>query len=130
MATYGIPTLSTLRNVIPVTIELANTSAQTDVAIVTVSGGSRIVVTAAAFVCANSNTVDVAVRIGFAAANTPTTTGVFLSHPGIGPGGGFNRGNGSGILGVGADGEDVRITSTVPTTGSSRAIITYYIVSS
>jgi hypothetical protein len=113
-----------------VTIEAAYTAAQTDAAIVTVSSGAVIVVTGVAFLCDNSNTVDVGVRIGFGTASTPTTTGVLLTHPGIAPGSGFSRGNGGGILGIGADGSDVRITSEVPTSGSCRALLTYYTVES
>lgn len=113
-------------NRLPITIELAMTAAQTDTAIVTVSAGTKIVVTQAAYLCANSNTVDVGVRIGFGATTTPTTTGVVLTHPGVAAGSGYNRGDGSGTLGIGADGEDLRITSSVPTTGSCRALITYF----
>lgn len=113
-----------------VTIEAAFTAAQTDTALVTVAGGLKIVVTEVEFICANSNTVDVVVRMGFGAANTPTTTGVVLTHPGVPAGSGVVRGNGSGILGVGADGEDLRITCGVPTSGSCRALITYFTIES
>ena len=53
-----------------------------------------------------------------------------MSHPGIAAGSGVVEGNGSGILGVGADGEDLRITSEVPTTGSLRVVVSYYTVES
>jgi hypothetical protein len=121
-AALGIPLVTT--------IELAMTAAQTDVAIVTAAAGTTIIVTGALFDCANANTVDVSVRIGMAQTNTPTTTGVFLSHPGIPPGGGVNRMGGGGMIAIGADGDDVRITSSVPTTGSCRAVITYYTIGS
>lgn len=113
-----------------VTIEAAFTAAQTDVALITIGAGLKIVVTQAALICANSNTVDVSARIGFGTANTPTTTGVVLTHPGIAPGSGFSRGSGAGMLGVGADNEDLRITCSVPTTGSVRALVSYYTVES
>lgn len=113
-----------------ITLEAAYTAAQTDVAIVTVGAGAKIVVTAIAALCDNANTVDVGFRIGFAAATTPTTTGVVLTHPGVSPGSGYNRGDGSGILGVGADGEDLRITSEVPTTGSIRILVSYFTIES
>jgi len=113
-----------------ITIEAAYTTAQTDVAIVTVAGGLKIVVTAIDFVCDNANTVNVAVRVGFGAATTPTTTGVVLTHPGIAPGSGVVRGNGGAVLGVGADGEDLRITATVPTTGSMRVLVSYHTIES
>lgn len=113
-----------------ITLEAAYTAAQTDTAIVSVSAGAKIVVTQIMVVCDNANTVDVGVRVGFGTANTPTTTGVVATHPGIAPGSGFSRGDGSGILGVGADGEDLRITCEVPTTGSVRVLVSYYTIES
>jgi hypothetical protein len=68
------------------------------------------------------------VIIGFGATNTPTAAGVVAAHDGIPPGGGLNTGDGSGILGVGADGEDLRITST--TTGTISVVISYYTIES
>ena len=113
-----------------VTLEAEYTSAQTNAAIVTVAGGLKIVVTQIMAVCDKANTVDVGVRIGFAATTTPTTTGVVLTHPGIAAGSGVSRGDGSGILGVGADGEDLRITSEAPTTGALRVLVSYYTIES
>lgn len=113
-----------------VTIEAAYTAAQTDTAIITISTGSKIVVTACGFVCDKANTVDVGVRVGFGSITTPTTTGVVLTHPGIAAGSGYERGNGSGIIGIGGDGEDLRVTCEVPTSGSARVIVTYYTIES
>jgi len=112
------------------TLELAFTAVQTDVAIVTVAGGLKIVVTAIAFVLDEATTVGVGFRVGFGAINTPTTTGVVLSHPGLIPGGGIVRGDGSGIIGAGADGEDLRLTADVPTTGSGRVVVSYFTIES
>lgn len=113
-----------------VTIEAAYTAAQTDTAIVTIATGLKIVVTQVQVVCDNANTVNVAVRVGFGTANTPTTTGVVLTHPGIPAGSGVSRGDGSGTLGVGADNEDLRITCGVPTTGSVRVLVSYHTIES
>ena len=113
-----------------VTLEAAYTGAQTDAAVVTVGSGTKIVVTQVAILADNANTVDVGFRVGFAAATTPTTTGVVLTHPGLAPGSGFSRGGGGGILGIGADGEDLRITSEVPTGGSIRILVSYYTIES
>lgn len=113
-----------------VTFEAAYTAAQTDAAIVTIAGGLKIVVTEIEALCDNANTVDVGVRVGFGATTTPTTTGVVLTHPGISAGSGVIRGNGSGIVGVGADGEDLRITCEAPTTGSIRILVSYYTIES
>lgn len=113
-----------------VTIRANYTAAQTDTAIVTVSSGTKIVVTRCSVTADNANTVDVAARIGFGGTNTPTTTGVVLSHPGLAPGSGVIEGSGSGMLGVGGDGEDLRITSEVPTTGSIDVVCSYYTTAS
>ena len=113
-----------------VTIEAAYTAAQTDTAIVTIATGLKIVVTSLLTRCDNANTVDVGFRVGFGTANTPTTTGVVDSHPGVAPGSGTNVGDGSGIVGIGADNEDLRVTSEVPTTGSFRVVAKYYTIES
>lgn len=113
-----------------VTVRANYTAAQTDTAIVTVSAGTKIVVTRCSVTADNANTVDVAARVGFGTANTPTTTGVILSHPGIAKGSGVVEGSGAGILGVGADNEDLRITSEVPTTGSIDVVVSYYTIES
>lgn len=113
-----------------ITLEVAYTAAQTDAAIITVGAGVKIVITNIAVLADNANTVDVGFRVGFGAANTPTTTGVVLTHPGLAAGSGFDRGSGAGILGIGADGEDLRITSEVPTTGSIRVLVSYYTIES
>jgi putative phosphoesterase len=106
------------------------TAAQTDTAIITAGAGTKIVVTRCSVMVDNACTVDVVVRIGFGTASTPTGTGVVLSHPGIAAGSGEAEGVGSGIIGVGADGEDLRITSEVPTGGSIDVTISYYTIES
>jgi hypothetical protein len=105
-------------------------SAQTNAAIVTVSAGTRIVVTQIQVAVSNSTTNTPLVRIGFATATTPTTTGVLFSHPGIPGGGAPSRGDGSGMLGVGADDEDVRITSDAATSGTIDVVLSYYTIES
>lgn len=106
------------------------TSAQTDTAIVTISSGLKIVVTEIEALCDKANSVDVQCRVGFGATNTPTGAGVVLSHPGIAAGSGVVRGNGGGVLGVGADGEDLRVTCEAPTGGSIDVLVTYYTIES
>lgn len=104
------------------------TAAQTDAALITVAAGLRIVLTRCTVTADNANSVDVQARIGFGASTTPTGVGVVLSHPGIAAGSGLVEGNGCGILGLGADGEDLRITSEVPTGGSIDVVITHYTI--
>ena len=113
-----------------VTVRANYTAAQTNAAVVTVSAGTKIVVTRCSFMNSNASTVNVSVVVGFATATTPTTTGVVLAHPNVAPGSGVVEGNGGGILGIGADDEDLRITSSVPTTGSADVIVSYYTVPS
>lgn len=105
-------------------------AAQTDTAIVTISAGQKLVITRISALADHANSVDVAVRVGFGAANTPTGNGVVLSHPGIAPGSGDVEGSGAGMLGIGADGEDLRVTSEVPTGGTIELVYTYYIIES
>lgn len=110
-----------------VTTRVNYTAAQTDTAIVSTTSGV-IHVTSIQIGLDAACTVAVAVRIGFGSANTPTGDGVLASHPGIVPGGGMVKGDGSADMGYGASGDDLRITSTVPTGGSIDVVISYYIV--
>ena len=113
------------------TVRLTFTAAQTDTAIVTVATGLKIVVTAFQVTLDTASTVFPTCIIGFGTANTPTTTGVIGAHRGIPAGGGFGRGDGSGIIGVGADNEDLRITTTgVATGGGVDVVVTYYTIES
>lgn len=104
------------------------TAAQTNTVFVSVPSGRKIVVTRVTVTADKANTVDVAVVVGTAPSTTPTTSGVIAAHPGIEAGGGFTIGDGSGILGMGADGDDLLITSEVPTTGSIDVTISYYLI--
>ena len=107
------------------------TTAVTDTAIITVSTGTKIVVTRITITLDNASTVFPTILLGFAATNTPTTTGVLVSHGGFPAGGMATIGDGAGILGVGADGEDLRITTTGNATGNGLQIcITYYTIES
>ncbi len=109
------------------------TTAQTDAALITVSAGTIIVVTGIDATVDNVTSVDVGVRIGFATAtltavSTSGIIGIVLSHPGIAPGSGIVKGSASGIIGIGDDNEDLRLTSEVPTSGALRIVVTYYTV--
>lgn len=107
------------------------TTAVTDAAIVTVSAGTKIVVTRITATLDSASTVFPTLLIGFGTANTPTTTGVLVSHGGVPAGGGVNVGDGSGILGIGADNEDLRVTTTGNATGNGLQIcVSYYTIES
>lgn len=104
--------------------------AQTDTAIVTVSAGTAIVVTMIDVMASNANTVNVSTRVGFGTANTPAADALqmLLFHPGVPPGGGAVKGNGAGIIGIGASNEDVRLTCDDPVSGSISIIVTYFTI--
>ena len=108
------------------------TSAQTDTALVTVSAGTKVVVTGFLVTCHNANTVNTSARLGFGTANVPAygSAGIIGSHPGIAPGSGFGRGGGAGIVGGGADDADLRFTCSAPTTGSIDVNVSYFTIES
>ncbi len=101
--------------------------AQTDTALVTVSAGTAIIVTAFQAMADHANTVDVGFRCGFGTANTPAAdaAGIIASHPGVAAGSGVVVGTGAGIIGMGASNEDLRVTCEDPVTGAIRFIVTY-----
>jgi hypothetical protein len=115
-----------------VTLKHANiTTAVTDTAIITVSGGTKIVVTSIIATLDSASTVYPTLLVGFGASTTPTTTGVILAHGGVPAGGGVSRGDGSGILGIGADGDDLRVTTTGNATGNGlQIVVTYFTIES
>lgn len=113
-----------------ITLGMNTASAQTDVSLVTVGAGVKIVVTRVQVAVQSTTAVPVACAIGFGTANVPTTTGVLFWHPGIIAGACFDTGSGAGILGVGADNEDLRITNTVATTGSISVVVSFYTIES
>lgn len=121
-----------------ITREWRATTAQTDDDMLGAIGtGTKVVVTMVGVCADKANTVDVGVRIGFGTANVPTepadgagVDGVILSHPGIAAGSGVVIGNGSGIIGIGGDGAELRITNEVPTSGSIKVIVSYFTVES
>jgi hypothetical protein len=107
------------------------TTAVTDAAVITISAGLKIVVTSFQITLDNASTVFPTVLLGFGTANTATTTGVIGAHGGVPAGGGFGRGDGSGIIGIGADNEDLRITTTGNATGNGlQLVVTYYTIES
>jgi len=134
---HGIPwVIGGHPNVISTAVTVADADgAQTDAAIVTVSAGTKIVVTRITVMCSNANTGDVSVKVGFAAANlgSPSTTaaaGILLDAKAIDGGSGVTIGDGSGILGIGADGEDLRYTCDDPAGGHVSITVSYYTIES
>lgn len=112
--------------------------AQTDASMVgTIAAGTKVVVTAISVTVdsATSASGGVAVRVGFGATTIPadSTTGangVLLDHPGIAAGSGVVLGNGGGILGIGGDGEELRLTCEDPVGGNLAVTFSYYTIES
>lgn len=122
-----------------ITCEYNTTAAQTDDAIIdSIGAGTKIVVTQIDATLGNATSVTVGVRIGFGSSTltaegssgAPAVNGIVLSHSGLAAGSGIVKGNGSGIIGIGGDGEELRITNDVPTTGKLRVTVTYYTIES
>lgn len=108
--------------------------AQTNAALHSVATGSKIAITRLTVIVDNAVTVDVSVTIGFAAAtlNTPDLSGEnqVLLNASLGGGAGVTIGDGSGILGIGGDDEDLRITCGDPTSGNLRVSYTGFVIES
>jgi hypothetical protein len=120
-----------------VTSGMRTTASTADTALLpgTIGAGNRIVITRLSVNISNACTVNVGVKIGFGTAAVPAdnTTGVadvLIDNDAFPPGGGVNVGDGSGMIGIGADGAELRITSDTPTGGSLHVSYTYYIVPS
>ncbi len=100
-----------------------------------ISAGTIYVVTSVSVTCSAANTVNTSVRLCFGtaivaqgASAADATSKVILSHPGIAPGSGIVKGNGSGIVGIGGDGEELRIACSAPTTGSLVVQVDYFTI--
>lgn len=112
-----------------VTTEFETTAAQTDLGLVVVGAGSRIVVVQVDVT--SSATAATNFRIGMGATTLPAlalggAAGIFASHPGLPSGGSYVKGNGAGILVVGSLGADVRLTCAAPTGGALRVVLTHF----
>ncbi len=102
------------------------TSSTTNSALISVSGGTKIVVMNCTIAADSANTVKPSARAGFGTTNTPSTSGVYISHPGIPAGGGIRQ---AGMV-AGADGDDFRFTCAVPTGGSLDVVTQYFTIES
>jgi hypothetical protein len=109
--------------------------AQTDAALIPViSAGTKIVITQLWTRADKNNSGNVAVKIGFGTANVPTPAlaGVagLLMDEDLGAGDGHQIGNGAGIVAIGGDGEDFRITCDDPAGGALYVGYSYYTIES
>lgn len=125
----GHPNIITRHNVV-----LAADGAQTDAALLSVSAGSKIVVTQISAKASAANSGNTAVRVGFGTANVPTAAlaganGIILAGT-FAANGGHQIGNGAGIIACGADGEDLRLTCGAPTGGQLDLNYSYFTIES
>lgn len=111
--------------------------AQTGQTIDTVAAGNKIVVTHVSACADEANTAGVNVRVAFSTSTTlPTASttgvsGVLLRHPGLLPGACTPAvGDGIGIVGIGADDEDLRYTVEDPVGGAVTIIAKYFKIES
>lgn len=116
----------------------AGDGAQTNASIVgTIAAGTKLVVTALQVTVdgATSAVGGVAIKLGFGSATIPADSsggvnGVIFDHKGLLAGASVTLGNGGGVIGIGADGEELRLTSEAPTGGGFSITMTYYTITS
>jgi hypothetical protein len=115
------------------------TGAQTDDNVLPAIGSGTIyVITRLTITLDEAVTVGTAVRLGFGATTIPAlgasgadaVDDIILYHPGMVPGTGMAVGDGNGIIAVGDDGEELRITCGAPTSGTLVVSVSYYTVES
>ena len=111
-----------------ITSGMYTTAVQTNLALLSYPANYKIVVTEIEAMCDKANTVDVGVYAGFHSTTTPVGLGQLFRHPGIAAGSGIVKGTGAGILGIGASGDKLLVTSEVPTTGGLNVAFSYYVI--
>ena len=108
--------------------------AQTDLNLLAaaVASGTQVVLTQIWVKADKNNTGNVAVTIGLGAANVPSpsatgASGLVIDED-LGPGEGHQIGNGSGIIAIGASGEELRMTCEDPVGGQLTVGCTYLLI--
>lgn len=112
--------------------------AQTNVSIVgTIASGTKLVLTSLNINAdgANTSSGGVAVKLGFGSSTIPADSAsgankIIFDHKGINAGSSVVIGNGNGIIGIGGDGEELRLTCEDPTSGGISVTINYYTIES
>lgn len=103
-----------------------------------ISSGTKYVITSITITIDEATTVGVAVRLGFGTANVPALPSanadavddILIYHPGMVPGSHISVGDGSGIVGVGGDGAELRITAEATTSGTGVVTVGYFSIES
>ncbi len=117
------------------TVTAAN-GAQTDQSLVgTIGTGTKVIVTELTAKVSPANSANVTLRVGCGAVNTPAAAlaGANLITDATYASGAMNGehfGNGSGIVQICGDGEEVRYTASTPTGGHLYLSISYYTTAS
>lgn len=119
--------------VIRSTVVAAADGAQTNFALGAIAPGGKIVLTRLSVMASGANTVPVDVRIGFGASVVPAptlapVTGILIDARAMLAGSSRDIGDGSGILGVGQDAEDLRMTCSSPTGGHLTISFSFYTI--
>ncbi len=105
------------------------TSTQTNAAIITQAAGGKLVITGITVAADNENSINPSVRIGLGTASTPSGAQVVFSHPGIPAGFHCPQGFSGGVIAIGADNEDLRITTgAISGTCSIDCLVSYYVL--
>lgn len=103
-----------------------------------ISSGTKYAVTRITITLDQATTVGVACRLGFGTASVPSLPAanadavddILFYHPGMVPGSVHTIGDGAGILGVGGDGAELRITAGATTSGTGVVTVTYFTIES
>lgn len=117
---------------------LTTGAATDDNVLAAISTGTKYVLTRLTITLDEATTVGVAVRLGWGTASVPALPSsqadavddIIVYHPGLVPGGGITIGDGSGIIAVGGDGAELRLTCEAPTSGTLVVSVTYYTIES
>jgi hypothetical protein len=99
-----------------------------------VASGEKLVITRLSVFADASNSGDVYCKIGFGAATIPASTEAgansILFEGQLPAGGGITMGDGSGVLAVGADDEELRLTCDDPAAGALNVSFARYVIES
>lgn len=115
---------------------IAGGDPKTNFALLTITAGLKIVLTQICAKCDPGNSGNTVVRVGFGTATVPAVGAAGVAAVGVPisgsfpANGGHQLGNGSAIVAVGADGEDLRVTCTDPVAGNVRITYSYYTIES
>lgn len=134
---HGIPfVIGGHPNVIARSAQISDADgAQTDASLVgSISGGTKLVITRLSIYCDNANSGDTSVKVGFGTSTLPASTEAgaadIIFEGSFDGGAGITIGDGAGIIAVGGDGAELRVTSGDPAGGNLNICFSYYTIES